>query len=391
MDIGRSRPLSVLVMSHDARDFGGVGNYLATMKRRLRPTTLAHRFISGRRYGESGKLGTIKRLISDYVRFASLMISRRFDVVHFNPEMDLRSFPRESLFMFLRVLMRRPFIVFHHGWNWDEFKIITESRFLRRWLFFILNRAGGIIVCSRSFRDALIENGVDGDRIEIITTMFDGKRLKPRDLNKLPDPTKAPKLLFMARFVKEKGVYELVEAVTLLKDEFPKLTLLMGGDGPEMEGLKAWAEKLGVADQVIFPGYIRGQEKTRAFAEASIFVLPSFFWEGLPNAAIEAMGSGLPIISTRVAGLPEVMDDPDNGFFLEKEKVTPEEIADKVRRMLRDPDYLAATSKRNQEKAWNNYESAIVSRQIEAVYRSAIDRNRSPSSVKDPKLSEVRQ
>ncbi|MGI9486100.1 MAG: glycosyltransferase family 4 protein [Geminicoccaceae bacterium] len=381
-------PLSVLVMSHDARDFGGVGNYLATMKRRLRPTTNAHRFVSGRRYGEKTKLATISRIISDYVRFFILMMRRRFDVVHFNPEMDLRAFPRESLFMFLLILMRRPFVVFHHGWNWDEFKIISNSTILKRWLFFILNRAGGIIVCSKSFREGLIENGVNADRIEIITTMFDGKRLKRRDLDTLPDPTRAPKLLFMARFVREKGVYELIESVTLLRDEFPNLTLLMGGDGHEMEKMKAWAEKLGVTDQVLFPGYIRGHDKTRAFAEASIFILPSFFWEGLPNAAIEAMGSGLPIISTKVAGLPEVMDDPDNGFFLDE--VTPQDIAEKVRTMLRDPDYLAATSKRNQEKAWGNYESAIVSKQIEAVYRLAIDRNRPSSSVQEPELSEAR-
>lgn len=387
MDRNGVKPLSVLVMSHDARDFGGVGNYLATMKRRLRPSTLAHRFVSGRRYGESGKLGTIKRLASDYVRFIGLIMRRRFDVVHFNPEMDLRSFPRESLFMFLLILMRRPFIVFHHGWNWDEFKVIAKSPILSRWLFWILNRAGGVIVCSRSFRDGLIENGVKGDHIKIITTMFDGHRLKPRDLDNLPDPTKNPKLLFMARFVKEKGVYELIEAMTLLKDEFPDLTLLMGGDGAEAEGMKAWAEKLGVTDQVIFPGYIRGNEKTKAFAEASIFILPSYFWEGLPNAAIEAMGSGLPIISTKVAGLPEVMDDPDNGFYLDK--VTPEDIAEKVRTMLRDPDYLTAVSRRNQEKAWNNYESAIVSRQIEAVYRSAIEGKTPSSPVHEQKLSEV--
>jgi glycosyltransferase involved in cell wall biosynthesis len=192
----------------------------------------------------------------------------------------------------------------------------------------------------------------------------------------------------MARFVREKGVYELIQSVTLLKEEFPDLTLVMGGDGAEMVGMKAWAEKLGVTDQVIFPGYIRGHDKTRVFAEASIFVLPSFFWEGLPNAAIEALGSGLPIISTKVAGLPEVMDDPDNGFFLDE--VTPEDIAKKVRTMLRDPDYLAATSKRNQEKAWNNYESAIVSRQIEAVYRSAIDQPSQPAEEPGARLSEAR-
>ena len=371
----KSEPFTALVMSHDARDFGGVGNYLAIMKRRIRPTTRVHRFVSGRRHGEASKLDTLKRLVGDYVRFFILMMRRRFDIVHFNPEMDLRSFPRESLFMFLLVLMRQPYVVFHHGWNWDELKIILSRPLLKRWLFFHLKRAGRVIVCSRSFRDALIENGLDPDCVVIITTMFDGDLLNNRDTVKDLNLEK-PTLLFMARFVKEKGVYELIESVKLLKDEFPGLRLVMGGAGAEEAGMKARAEELGLMDHVIFPGYIRRNEKAQAFAEATIFVLPSNFWEGLPNAAIEAMGSGLPIISTRVAGLPEVMDDPDNGLFLDE--VTPEHIADKVRIMLRDPGYMAATSKRNSDKAWQRYESAIVSRQIEAVYHSVCDQSAPP-------------
>ena len=370
-----SEPFTALVMSHDAKDFGGVGNYLAIMKRRMRPTTRVHRFVSGRRHGESSKLDTIKRLASDYVRFFVLMMRRRFDIVHFNPEMDLRSFPRESLFMFLLVLMRQPYVVFHHGWNWDELKIILSRPIQKRWLFFHLKRAGRVIVCSRSFRDALIENGLEPDRVVIITTMFDGNLLNNRDHAK-DLHLEAPRLLFMARFVKEKGVYELIESVKLLKDEFPGLKLVMGGAGAEDEGMRAFAKEQDLMDHVIFPGYIRRNEKAKAFADATIFILPSNFWEGLPNAAIEAMGSGLPIISTRVAGLPEVMDDPDNGIFLEK--VTPEHIADAVRKMLRDPEYLRATSERNAEKAWRNYESAIVSRQIEAVYHAALDKSAPP-------------
>ncbi len=364
-------PLNALVMTHDAKDLGGVGNYIKIMKQRLRPGTNVHRFINGPRHGETGKLGKLTRMILDYARFLILIMRRRFDVVHFNPEMDLRSFPRESLFMFVLILIGRPFVVFHHGWNWKEFEIITKSPFRRRWLFFVLRKASGVIVLSKAFQDALVKQGVDRDRIEIVTTMFDGRVLKAPADNK-PN-MEQPKLLFMSRFVKEKGVYELVEAVSLLKDEFPALKLVMGGDGPEMDGLKARVKELGITDQVLFPGYVRGDNKARLFAEATIFMLPSFFWEGLPTAAIEAMGMGLPVIASRVGGLPEVMDDPDNGLFLGK--ITAEEVADKARFMLRDPAYMEATSKRNQDRAWANYESAVVSRKVEAVYRSACNPN----------------
>ncbi|MGI9434201.1 MAG: glycosyltransferase family 4 protein, partial [Geminicoccaceae bacterium] len=165
-----------------------------------------------------------------------------------------------------------------------------------------------------------------------------------------------------------KGVYQLVEAVALLKNEFPELTLVMGGDGPEMDGLKARAEALGVADRVQFPGYVRRQLKAKVFAEATIFVFPSYYWEGLPNAVLEAMGAGLPILANPVAGVPEVMSEPENGLFLSE--VTAEDIAQKIRTMLTDPAYMAATSKQNLDKAWTCYESAVVSRKIEDIYRS---------------------
>ena len=361
--------INALVLSHDARDLGGVGNFIRILRQRLRPTTSIRRFVNGRRSGESGKIMTIRRIFSDYARFFGVVFKNRFDVIHFNPEMDLRSFPRESLFMLILLAMgKRNFIVFFRGWNWDEFNAIAKDKpLLRRWLFFVLNRANRVIVLSKSFREALIEHGVKGGHIQVVTTMFDGSLLQAKERSY--DPTMAePVLLFMARFVKEKGVYQLVEAVSLLKDEFPKLTLVMGGDGPEMAGLQARAKALGVEDQVRFPGYLRRQEKAAAFAEATMFVFPSYFWEGLPNAILEAMGSGLPIIANPIAGVPEVMDDPENGFFIAE--VTAEEVAAKVRAMLGDPAYLAATSKRNIEKAWGCYESAVVSRKIEAIYQS---------------------
>ncbi len=360
--------INALVLSHDAKDLGGVGNFIRILRQRLRPTTSIKRFVNGRRAGENGKFRTISRMITDYFRFAGVVLKTRYDVIHFNPEMDLRSFPRESLFMLILILMgKRNFIVFFRGWNWDEFNAMLTKPMLRRWLFFALNRAGRVIVLSKSFREALIKNGVNGECIEVVTTMFDGRLLQAKERVDPGSPDQAV-LLFMARFVEEKGVYQLVEAMDLLKAEFPGLTLVMGGDGPEMAGLQARTAELGLEDMVKFPGYLRRRDKAAAFDEATIFVFPSYFWEGLPNAVLEAMGSGLPILANPIAGVPEVMSDPENGLFLEE--VTAEEIAAKLHRMLTDRDYLAAVSKRNLEKAWGNYESAVVSRKIEEIYRS---------------------
>ena len=364
----QAETIKALVLSHDARDMGGVGNFIRILKQRLRPTTTIRRFVNGRRAGENGRAATLKRMAGDYLRFTLLALRERFDVYHFNPEMDVRSFPRESLFMLILILLgKRNFIVFFRGWNWDEFKQIDTRPWLRRFCYFVLKRASRVVVLSEKFRDALIANGLAESQVVVMTTMFDGRLVQARNRCE-PTATDAPTLLFMARFVREKGVYELVEAVSLLKEDFPDLTLVMGGDGPEMEGLKAKALELGIADRVRFPGYVRRDQKARVFGEATIFVFPSYYWEGLPNAVLEAMGAGLPILANPIAGVPEVMSAPENGLFLEK--VTAADIAAQLRTMLGDPAFLAETSARNIDKAWSHYESTVVSRRIEKIYRS---------------------
>lgn len=364
----QAETIKALVLSHDARDMGGVGNFIRILRQRLRPTTTIRRFVNGRRAGENGRIATLKRMIGDYLRFTWLVLRERFDVYHFNPEMDVRSFPRESLFMLILILLgKRNFIVFFRGWNWDEFKQINARPWLRRFSYFVLKRASRVVVLSESFRGALLANGLTGGQVLVMTTMFDGRLVKARNRSE-PMVADAPTLLFMARFVKEKGVYQLIEAVSLLKQDVPDLTLVMGGDGPEMEGLKEKALELGVADRVRFPGYVRRDQKARVFDEATIFVFPSYFWEGLPNAVLEAMGAGLPILANPIAGVPEVMSAPENGLFLEE--VTADDIAAKLKTMLDDPAFLAETSARNIDKAWSQYESAVVSRRIENIYQS---------------------
>jgi glycosyltransferase involved in cell wall biosynthesis len=366
--VDRGEITKALVLSHDAHDLGGVGNFIRILKQRLRPKTVIRRFVNGRRINERGAFAKAKRILTDYLRFVVVILREPFDVYHFNPEMDLRSFPRESVFMLILLLLgRRNFIVFFRGWNWDEFKKIDDRPFFRRYAYFILKRASRIVVLSESFRKALIAHGLDGRQIVVMTTMFDGRLVKARNRSEAAS-LEAPSLLFMARFVVEKGVYQLLEAVSLLSRDFPKLTLVMGGDGPEMEGLKAKALELGVADRIQFPGYVRRSQKARLFDEATVFVFPSYFWEGLPNAVLEAMGAGLPILANPIAGVPEVMNDPENGRFLET--VTAADIAAKLRMMLSDPAYLAETSARNIDKAWSQYESAVVSRHVDEIYRS---------------------
>lgn len=117
-----------------------------------------------------------------------------------------------------------------------------------------------------------------------------------------------PTLLFLGRIHPKKGIAELLQAWAVVAKESVAADwrLLVAGwdDGGHLAALQRQAEKLGIADRVAFPGPLFGEQKARAFAAASAFILPSFS-EGLPMAVLEAWSYRLPVLITRECNVPE--------------------------------------------------------------------------------------
>jgi glycosyltransferase involved in cell wall biosynthesis len=122
----------------------------------------------------------------------------------------------------------------------------------------------------------------------------------------------APEILTVGRVVPVKGQALLIEALADLAARGVQATLTIVGDGPQLEDLRALADRLGVADEVSFEGAV-AQDAVRAYYErADVFALPSFA-EGLPVVLIEAMATGLPVVASRITGIPELVEDGVSG------------------------------------------------------------------------------
>jgi len=120
----------------------------------------------------------------------------------------------------------------------------------------------------------------------------------------------------VGRLSREKGQAVLVRAFALAKNRFGLggARLVIVGDGPDRSGLQTLARDLGIAGQTRFVGY---QKATGDYYEAmDLLVLPSFS-EGLPNAVLEAMALGTPVLATRVGGVGEIISDQANGWLVE--------------------------------------------------------------------------
>lgn len=121
-------------------------------------------------------------------------------------------------------------------------------------------------------------------------------------------------LLFLGQLVEAKGIYDLLDVIATHKAEFAgRLQLIIGGN-KNVEKLKRIITQYRLSNIVKFEGWVSGQKKSQMFNMADAFILPSYR-EGLPISILEAESYALPVISTQVGGIPEIVSDSYNGIL----------------------------------------------------------------------------
>ncbi|MDH5570149.1 MAG: glycosyltransferase [Gammaproteobacteria bacterium] len=117
----------------------------------------------------------------------------------------------------------------------------------------------------------------------------------------------------ISRLSEEKGIANLIEAISLALNKLPDIKLLIIGDGPLLNELKQLVNKYGISSSVLFSGYRENAYNYLAFFD--LFILPSIT-EGLPITVLEAMQASVPVIATKVGAIPKVLANGDNGIIV---------------------------------------------------------------------------
>ena len=173
-----------------------------------------------------------------------------------------------------------------------------------------------------------------------------------------------PTLLFVGRLDAIKGLPILIDAVAALRPSHPALRLVMVGDGPHRARLAEQAAALGISEAVTITGYLSQSEVAGHMAEADILVLPSFA-EGVPVVLMEAMAARLPVIASRVAGVPELVEDGESGFLVPPGDMFT--LAARIDTLLADPDLRRAMGESGRKKVVAEYD---VAREAEKLLQS---------------------
>jgi glycosyltransferase involved in cell wall biosynthesis len=154
-----------------------------------------------------------------------------------------------------------------------------------------------------------------------------------------------PIVLFVGRLIKQKGIYDLVEAFCSVILNI-KCHLLIIGDGPELASLKLRIRELGIERSVTITGYLNGESLQKAYKAASILVLPTYS-EGFPLVLLEAMVNSLPIITTRIRGAADWLKEKENALFIPAKE--PEILANTIICLLNDKGLLKAMGMANKK------------------------------------------
>lgn len=151
-----------------------------------------------------------------------------------------------------------------------------------------------------------------------------------------------------SRITARKGIKYLIEAIKILSPRYSNIFLKAMGDGDEKENLEKLAKELGLEKNVEFIGRIPRENTSPYYQEASIFVLPSLN-EGMSNAMLEALASGLPLVATDTGGTRELLEDGINGFIINMKDS--QDLADKIEILIKDDGLRKRMGEESRKKA----------------------------------------
>lgn len=196
-----------------------------------------------------------------------------------------------------------------------------------------LEKAAFVIAISHYCRSQLmrIASPSSWDRFETVRLGIRPELLPERPARTPGGPLQ---LVMVGRLVPAKGPLLLLQAVERVRRQGIAVALTLIGDGPERGELEAFVQQHGMTDVVTLTGGLNHDQTLERVADADLFVLASFA-EGIPVALMEAMGLGVPCISTYIAGIPELIHHDRDGILVPAGSV--DELADAILRLARDP------------------------------------------------------
>jgi glycosyltransferase involved in cell wall biosynthesis len=317
-------------------------------------------------------LGITVTQLQDQVRFPFRLIPRivrqlregKFDLLH------THAYKADLLGIIAARMAKIPIVATVHGYT-DAFPAVRVYRHLD---LLVLRRFPKVIAVSDYLRQELIASGLALHRVVTVYNAIDldvfgstvrSERRKVRaELGIEPN---APVVLTVGRLNPEKGHRYLLESARLACQHIPNLRVLIAGEGPLRDKLEASARSMHLDTAVSFLGW--REDVASLMAASDLFVLPSTR-ESFGLVILEALASGIPVIATRVGGVPEIIWTGETGMLVEPRN--PEALARAVIWALTNPAQAGQLARQGQAVVRQRFSVEVMVRATNRVYHEVI-------------------
>jgi glycosyltransferase involved in cell wall biosynthesis len=373
--VDKTKP-RILVSGHLPPPMGGIATYYQSLLSSSLPQLVDLSFVETssqkRTQAQSGRfsLSNVLSAVSDCGRFTKAVIRHRPELTHIATA-DGLSFAKHSVCVIIaRLFGSRVLLHPHCGFS----ACYTDQS--RLWQWFVrrtIRMTNGVVTLSTEWNQLtaivpgcpvyFLPNGID---LTAYRTVGMERKVVEKKSHQF-------KVLYLGYMGKAKGSFDLFEAAKIIsKNDIPVIFNLVGGDwGPgEVEQLKKQIDQAGLGNIVTVHPPVIGAQKTDFFGEADIFIYPSYS-EGMPIAVIEAMACGLPIIATRVGGLPDLVKDGINGVLVDPG--CPDQLVSALKYLSSNPEILFAMQLKSYQSAFENFDIENVVPKLVSIYRKTLE------------------
>ncbi|MFT3980252.1 MAG: glycosyltransferase family 4 protein [Ferruginibacter sp.] len=235
---------------------------------------------------------------------------------------------------------------------------------------FLTRNVQGWILLSEEEKNTLLQHfpRMEG-RLFVAPNIIEPSRcIKIDGFNKtyhLPEHT--VKVLFVGRIIKEKGVFDIVDAIPGIQNH-NELSFVFVGDGPDAESLHAHVKEKKLEAYCHFMGYLPDKECDHFYANSDILLFPTYYSEGFAMALFKSVAVGLPVITTAVRAAKDYLQEPSNVLWVAEQD--PASVAAAVNRLLADPQ-LAEHMRVNNKKLGEQFSPRAVAIQMADIFKQA--------------------
>ena len=314
-----------------------------------------------------GRLSKLMRYLISPLKFTAALVRMQPAIVHLNTSMEAKSYWRDLVYLLAAKLFRRKVVYQVHGGSLPS-TFLGNNAFSHAFLRSTLRMSDTIALLAQVELDEYRRFRA-GEKLEIVPNAirledYDGFEPKQFSRDRLV-------LGYIGRLADDKGIRETIDAIGALHREGrASFEFRIGGSGPHEEFLRQQVAERDLDALVSFVGPIFGDAKLAYWRDIDVFVFPTYHREGLPYTILEALASGTPVITTRVGGIPDVIQDGVQGVFLDEHHS--ESVAMAIETLVSDRERLRDMSVAAIRRAKEHYGVERLAVQFDRLYQELL-------------------